>query len=108
MGGVNIFISFLLTVFLFTTDLFTDIQFVLMGLFIILIVGFIDDLINIKVSWKLSGELIAGFFLIVITDIRLTSLHGFLGIYELPIIWSYSLSIFVLFQMTPKTLRLNN
>lgn len=95
VGGVNIFISFLLTVFLFTTDLFTDIQFVLMGLFIILIVGFIDDLINIKVSWKLAGELIAGFFLIVITDIRLTSLHGFLGIYELPVIWSYSLSIFV-------------
>ena len=95
VGGVNIFISFLLTVFLFTTDLFTDIQFVLMGLFIILIVGFIDDLINIKVSWKLSGELIAGFFLIVINDIRLTSLHGFLGIYELPVIWSYSLSIFV-------------
>lgn len=95
VGGINIFISFLLTVFLFTTNLFSDIQFVLMGLFIILIVGFIDDLIDIKVSWKFFGELLAGFFLIVISDIRLSSLHGFLGIYELPLVWSYLLSLFV-------------
>lgn len=95
VGGINIFISFLITVFLFTSDLFSDTQFVLMGLFIILIVGFIDDLIDIKVSWKFFGELLAGFFLVVITDIRLSSLHGFLGIYELPIAVSYMLSLFV-------------
>ena len=95
VGGVNIFISFLLTVFPFSTGLLSDVQFALMGLFIILIVGFIDDLITIKVSWKLFGELVAGFFLIVIADVRLSSLHGFLGIYELPVIWSRLLSLFV-------------
>ncbi len=95
VGGINIFISFLLPVFLFTSSLLSDIQFILMGLFIILIVGFVDDLINIRVFWKFFGELLAGFFLIVITDIRLSSLHGFLGIYELPLLWSYILSLFV-------------
>lgn len=95
VGGINIFISFFATVFLFSFNLLTELQFTLMGLFIILIVGFIDDLINIRVFWKLLGELIAGFFLIVISNIRLTSLHGFLGIYELPLAWSYLLSMFV-------------
>lgn len=95
VGGINIFVSFLLTVFLFTASPMMDIQFMLMGLFIILIVGFIDDLISIKVLWKICGELLSGFFLIVIADIRLSSLHGFLGIYELPLIWSYLLSFFV-------------
>mgnify|MGYP000868612799 FL=1 len=95
VGGINIFISFLLPVFLFTSSLLSDIQFILMGLFIILIVGFIDDLINIRVFWKFFGELIAGFFLVVITDIRISSLHGFLGIYELPLLSSYLLSLFV-------------
>lgn len=95
VGGINIFISFLLPVFLFSSSSLFEIQFILMGLFIILIVGFIDDLINIRVFWKFFGELLAGFFLMVITDIRLSSLHGFLGIYELPLVWSYILSLFV-------------
>lgn len=95
VGGINIFISFLLPVFLFTYSYLSNIQFILMGLFIILIVGFIDDLITIRVFWKFFGEILAGFFLIVITDIRISSLHGFLGIHELPLVWSYMLSLFV-------------
>ncbi len=95
VGGINIFISFLLTVFLFSYSVLPSVQFVLMGLFIILIIGFIDDLINIKVSSKLIGEFLSGFFLIVIADIRLSNLHGFFGIYEIPLFLSYALSFFV-------------
>ncbi|MDD3078230.1 MAG: MraY family glycosyltransferase [Paludibacter sp.] len=54
-----------------------------------------DDLIDIKVKWKLLGELVSAFFLIVLADIRLTSLHGFLGIYFIPQFLSYLLSFFV-------------
>ena len=64
-------------------------------MFFILIVGFVDDLIDIKAYWKLIGEFVSGFFLIVVSDIRLSSLHGFLGIYELPVLASYILSLFV-------------
>lgn len=95
IGGINIFVSFLFTVFLFSYSVFSDIQFVVLGLFIILIVGFIDDLIDIKASWKLIGEVVAAFFLIVVADLRLPSFHGFLGIYELPLLISYAVSFFV-------------
>jgi len=95
IGGINIFVSFLFTVFLFSYSVFSDIQFAVLGLFIILIVGFIDDLIDIKASWKLIGEIVAAFFLIVVADLRLPSFHGFLGIYELPLLISYAVSFFV-------------
>ena len=95
IGGINIFVSFLFTFFLFLYNVFLDIQFIIFGLFLILIVGLIDDLINIKVFWKLLGELISGFFLIVVADVRLSNLQGFLGINELPLFVSYLVSFFV-------------
>jgi len=95
IGGVNIFISFLITVFFFSYGIFVQLQFIIIGVFIILIIGFVDDLIDIKASWKLLGELVAAFFLIVLSDIRLTNLHGFMGIYQLSAISSYALSFFV-------------
>lgn len=95
IGGVNIFISFLLTVFLFSYSIISQLQFTIIGVFIILIVGFVDDLIDIKVTWKLFGEFASAFFLIVVADIRLSHLHGFLGIYEISVVTSYLLSFFV-------------
>ena len=95
IGGINIFISFLSTVFLFSYGIISDLQFTIVGVFIILIIGFVDDLIAIKPTWKLLGELVSAFFLIVVSDVRLSHLHGFLGINELSIFSSYILSFFV-------------
>jgi len=95
VGGVNIFISFFLTVILFSFQIIDQWQFLFVGVFFILIVGFVDDLIDIRAFWKFTGELLAGFFLIVVSDIRLSSFQGFLGIYELPLWFSYLVSFFV-------------
>ena len=95
IGGVNIFISFLSTVFLFSYGIISELQFTIVGVFIILIIGFVDDLIDIRPTWKLLGELASAFFLVVVSDVRLSHLHGFLGITELSIGWSYLLSFFV-------------
>ena len=95
IGGINIFISFLLAVFLLTNSTVSKFQFTILGVFIILITGFIDDLIDIKPGWKLLGECASAFFLIVVSDIRLSGLHGFWGITELPLAVSYTLSLFV-------------
>jgi len=95
IGGINIFISFLLTVFFFSYSIFSELQFTIIGIFIILIVGFVDDLLIISPIWKLLGELASGYFLIVLSDVRLSNLHGFLGLTELPLGSSYLLSFFV-------------
>ena len=95
IGGINIFISFLFTVFLFNFQIFSQLQFVILGIFIILIVGLIDDLIDLKPTWKLFGEFASAFFLIVISDVRLSNFHGFFGINELSLGVSYFISFFV-------------
>lgn len=95
VGGINIFIAFFLTVILFSFQVIEQWQFLFVGVFFILIVGFVDDLIDIKAFWKLLGQLLAGFFLIVVSDIRIVSFQGFLSIYELPLWFSYLVSFFV-------------
>ena len=95
IGGINILISFFLTLLLFSFNAILSYQPLMIGVFVIVLVGFTDDLIDLKFSWKFIGEFIAAFFLIVLSDIRLTNLHGFFGIYEIPAIVSYALSFFV-------------
>ena len=95
VGGINIFISFFLTVALFAFQVIDRLQFIFIGIFLILLVGFVDDLIDIRASWKLAGQLLAGVFVIVLGDYRLTSFQGFLGIGTLPMWVSYAVSFFV-------------
>ena len=95
VGGVNIFIAFFITVAAFSLHVIDQWEYLFIGVFVILIVGFVDDLIDIKARWKLIGQFVAGFFLIVVSDIRLYSFQGFLGIYELPLLLSYAVSFFV-------------
>lgn len=95
IGGIDIFMSFILAYLLFEYDQLQNSQYIFIGVFLILMTGFIDDLLVITPGWKMFGELLAGAFLILISDIRLTNLHGFCGIHDIPLISSIFLSFFV-------------
>ena len=95
IGGIDIFMSFILTYLLFEYNQLHYSQFIFIGVFLILMTGFIDDLIDLSPSWKLAGECISGLFLIVLANIRLTHLHGIWGIETIPDWVSYPLSFFV-------------
>ena len=94
IGGLNICFSFMLTYLLFNINDYN--QFFLIGLFAIMVVGFIDDVLVLRPTAKLMGETLAGIALIGFADVRITHLHGILGIAEIGIIPSYILSLFVL------------
>ena len=96
IGGINIFSSFILSYLIFSTvEIDFQHRIIIAGMFFILLIGFFDDMIELPPRKKLLGELIAGFILIVVADVRLTSLHGFLGIEEIAWWISYPLSFFV-------------
>lgn len=95
IGGIDIFMSFVLTYLLFEYNQLQQSQFIFIGVFLILMTGFVDDLIDLSPSWKLFGECLAGLFLILLADIRLTHLHGIFGIEHIPHWVSYPLSLFV-------------
>lgn len=94
IGGLNICFSFMLTYLLFTP--IDQNHFFLIGLFIIMVVGFIDDVLILRPMAKLIGESLAGIALIGFADLRITHLHGLFGIGEIEVVASYLLSLFVL------------
>ncbi len=96
IGGLDICFSFLLCYVLFAFENFEESRFMIIGLFLIVMVGFADDLLDLSPLGKLVGEIAAGIALVCFADIRITNLHGFLGIYEIDLIWSYLLSLFIL------------
>ncbi|MDR3326761.1 MAG: undecaprenyl/decaprenyl-phosphate alpha-N-acetylglucosaminyl 1-phosphate transferase [Prevotellaceae bacterium] len=97
VGGLNIFI--VLMTFFVISLIFKQINlFFVIGFCIIFIIGFIDDRLELSAIWKLFGETFGAFFLIKFADIRILSLGGMFGIYELPLWGSYliSFAVFIL------------
>ena len=96
IGGINIFSSFIISYLIFSTS-GVDYQYrvILAGMYFVLLTGFFDDMIELPPLKKMLGELFAGILLIVIADVRITNLHGFLGIWEISNWISYPLSFFV-------------
>ena len=88
IGGLNICFSFMLTYLLFEYNQLNQSQFFLVGLFAIMAVGFIDDVLILTPLAKLLGEALAGIALIGFADLRITHLHGLFGITEIGIISS--------------------
>ena len=96
VGGLNICFSFMLTYLLFEFNHMSQSQFFLIGLFAIMAVGFIDDVLILTPTAKILGETLAGIALIGFADLRITHLHGIFGIEQIGIIPSYLISLFVL------------
>lgn len=96
LGGVAIFFGLVISFLLFgNTDAVYGFPYLIAGLIIIFFIGIKDDLYLISFSKKLIGQIIVVLILILIGDIRFSSLYGFLGIYEIPYLASVIISSFV-------------
>jgi UDP-N-acetylmuramyl pentapeptide phosphotransferase/UDP-N-acetylglucosamine-1-phosphate transferase len=62
---------------------FVQYMFAIAGLTTMYLLGVMDDLIGVSLSWKLIIEFLAA-LLIPLSGLWLDQLHGLLGIYELP------------------------
>ena len=66
----------------------------LCALMVMYLVGIADDLIGVKYRAKFVAQILAG-LLFAAADVRLNSLGGMLGIYELPVVISWVLTVFL-------------
>lgn len=97
LGGIGIFAGTLFSIILWTPfNYFGDLQYILCAFIIIFLIGAKDDIDPISPSKKFLGELFAAGILVFRANIRLTSLYGFFGIYEIPEYASIFLSIFTI------------
>src|ERR1700712_863918 len=90
LGGVAIFVSFTITALLFCmTDRSLPMNYLLTACIILFAMGLKDDLSGVNLKTKFLIQFIVCTILVVLGDIRLTSMSGVFGIYDL----SYPVSI---------------
>jgi UDP-N-acetylmuramyl pentapeptide phosphotransferase/UDP-N-acetylglucosamine-1-phosphate transferase len=94
VGGLNIFSSWFITVILLFIPLAKD-QYLFAGIYVMMLVGLVDDVLHISPKKKLLGEIVSGIFIIIFAHVHFTHLHGFMGITTIPGFISYPLTFFV-------------
>lgn len=101
MGGIAIFIGFVVSVLIWMEiSQWKEMRFILIALFIVFFIGVRDDLVPLRPFMKLLGQLMAAIVLIALFDLRLKSLYGLLGIYDIPLAVSYVVTIFTIIVIT--------
>jgi len=100
LGGVAIFISFALAVLICSIiDNKFPVGYILTAAIILFAMGIKDDLSGVNPSTKLLVQVIAALILVVWGNVRLTSMYGVLGVYELPFTFSCILSVLVIIMV---------
>jgi UDP-N-acetylmuramyl pentapeptide phosphotransferase/UDP-N-acetylglucosamine-1-phosphate transferase len=101
LGGLAIFLGFVIAVVLSSYKMeFIELRYIVAALVIILFVGLKDDILYISPKSKLIGQLVTAAILVIFANVRFTSLHGLLGIYEINYWVSLPLSIFGITVLT--------
>lgn len=101
LGGVAVFFSFIITSLLFSKTSNSEIfNFLLVSCVILFAVGLKDDLTGVHPSTKFAMQFVVALIMVLLADVRLTSMYGVLNIYELPYIWSIILSATIIMFLT--------
>lgn len=97
LGGIAIFAGMIFSIVLWTPfGIFDDLQYILCAFIIIFLIGAKDDIVPISPRTKLAGELFAAVIIVWKSNVKLTSLHGILGVYDLTEFWAVIISIFII------------
>src|ERR1700743_670635 len=85
LGGVAIFVGFTITSLLFCmTDKSLPINYLLTACIILFAMGLKDDLAGVNSNTKFLIQFFVCAILVVLGNIRLSSMYGVFGIYDLP------------------------
>lgn len=100
LGGVAIFVSYSVTALVFTiVDKTFPVGYLLTASIILFTMGLKDDLSGVNSSTKFLIQFVVALILVVFGDIRLTSMYGVFGIYELPVVIGSALSVIVIIMI---------
>ena len=95
LGGLGIFAGFIFGCLLTTHfGQAPELQYFIAAAFVIFFLGLKDDILIISPVKKFIGQVLAAFIIIYYGNIQIRSMHGFLGIYQLPEMFSLLLTYF--------------
>ncbi|CAA7195314.1 glycosyltransferase family 4 protein [Chryseobacterium potabilaquae] len=90
LGGIAVFYSIGICASIFAYELFDLYKFLFASLIILLYIGVMDDIVVMRAYKKLVAQVVVSSIIVIGSDIRIRSLFGILGIYEL----EYFISVF--------------
>ena len=96
LGGIGIFAGFLVGYLLGIDGYMPGISYFTAAAVMLFFVGIKDDLVNINYTKKLLGEVASAIVVVLFTDIRFTSFHGFLGMEEISFWVSFPVTVFTI------------
>jgi UDP-GlcNAc:undecaprenyl-phosphate/decaprenyl-phosphate GlcNAc-1-phosphate transferase len=84
LGGIGIFFSYMIIASLFvSSEAFPSWNYLVSASMILFIIGIKDDIISLTPTKKFAAQILAAVIIVYMAGIRLHSLHGVFGIYEL-------------------------
>ena len=99
-GGVAFYISYIIALFFLQFFFENQVSLTLLvGISILFFTGLFDDIVNLRAKVKFFGQFLGVALLMSQSDFRITSMHGFLGINEIPLIASVAGSMFFLLAL---------
>jgi len=97
LGGVAIFVSFTITILLFSIiDKALPVSYLLISCIILFAMGLKDDLSGVNSSTKFFIQFVVASILVLLGGIRITSMYGVFGIMQLPYMPSVILSVLLI------------
>ena len=101
LGGLGIFAGFIIATLIGVPLSQTSVlQYFLAAIMIMFFMGIKDDILILTASKKFVGQLIAAGILIKFGGIEITNMYGFLGMYDIPPIASFLLTLFTIVVIT--------
>jgi UDP-GlcNAc:undecaprenyl-phosphate/decaprenyl-phosphate GlcNAc-1-phosphate transferase len=89
LGGLGIFAGFVLScLVMISFPEAREFQYFFAAAFVIFFLGLKDDILDISPIKKFIGQVLAAFLIIYKGNIQIQSMHGFLGVHELPPMFS--------------------
>jgi UDP-GlcNAc:undecaprenyl-phosphate/decaprenyl-phosphate GlcNAc-1-phosphate transferase len=95
LGGIGIFAGFIFGFLMGVNGYMPYVSYFTAGAMLLFFIGVKDDLVYINPWKKLGAELATALIIALFTDIHFTSLHGFLGIQQLPEWALYIITVFI-------------
>ncbi|MDP2335992.1 MAG: MraY family glycosyltransferase [Bacteroidota bacterium] len=100
LGGVAIFIGFILSTIIATDGYnFPELKYLIAAIILMFFVGLKDDLVEISAYKKLLIQLAAASMLIVLGNFRFTNLQGVFGFHEINYPISFAITLFAMIAL---------
>ena len=97
LGGLAIFAGVVFSYTFWSAGYdYTASQYIISAIIIMFFIGIKDDIIDLSAMKKLYGQIIASIIIALFANIRITSLYGVFGIYQVPYWFSVLLTIFTI------------